>query len=511
MDLYNNISDVLNKRNIHLAVGDIYDYMEIWKEWYAGDVADFHHYNAKLANGQTVECERLTMNMFKKLCEDMAKLLWTEKTQIKLSSLNATKKLWAVLDNKVNNFTTNFPIFLEQICALGNGALIEYKENGLTTIDYVTGDLIIPYKYTNSYVYGIITISRYSEIDADAKGKKGKVKYFTHITYHEYENGIYKKNNELYVSKTEDELGKEIDFNVEFPDVKKSSEIETDVPYFQIIKPNLANNLDMASPLGISICANSIDRFKSIDVKYDSFMNEFILGKKRILVDNSSLKAKAIPNEDGTIDYVQYFDKNDTVYVAVEGMEKQPAKEIDFKLKTQKHINSINADLNWLSSNVGLGNNFYKFDGVSTKTATEVMSENSEAFRTRAHHLINVNDVVYDLVRAICHIEGIKTTDISITPDDSIIEDKNAEKTLALMEVQQGLKSKKLYLMKYEGMTEEQAEKELQTIADEKMTNQEMFGFPTERTPDDTNAEKKDEKEEKKEKVNSKKEEEKEE
>ena len=139
------------------------------------------------------------------------------------------------------------------------------------------------------------------------------------------------------------------------------------------------------------------------------------------------------------------------------------------------------------------------------------MSENSEAFRTRAHHLINVNDVVYDLVRAICHIEGIKTTDISITPDDSIIEDKNAEKTLALMEVQQGLKSKKSYLMKYEGMTEEQAEKELQTIADEKMTNQEMFGFPTERTPDDTNAEKKDEKEEKKEKVNSKKEEEKEE
>mgnify|MGYP002570818459 CR=1 FL=1 len=123
----------------------------------------------------------------------------------------------------------------------------------------------------------------------------------------------------------------------------------------------------------------------------------------------------------------------------------------------------------------------------------------------------NVNDVVYDLVRAICHIEGIKTTDITIIPDDSIIENKNAEKTVALMEVQQGLKSKKSYLMKYEGMTEEQAEKELQAIADEKMTNQEMFGFPTERTPDDTNAEKKDEKEEKKEKVNSKKEEEKEE
>lgn len=503
MDLYNNISNVLSKRNIHLAVGDIYDYMEMWKEWYSGDVADFHHYNAKLANGQTVECERLTMNMPKKVCEDMAKLLWTEKTQIKLSSLNATKKLWAVLDNKVNNFTTNFPNFVEQICALGNGALIEYKENGLTTIDYVTGDLVIPYKYTNSYIYGLITISRYSEIDTDSKGKKEKVKYFTHITYHEFENGKYTKNNELYISKTENELGKEIDFNDEFPDVKKHSEIETnDVPYFQILKPNLANNLDMASPLGISIFANSIDRFKSIDIKYDSFMNEFVLGKKRILVDNSSLKAKAVPNEDGSIDYVQYFDKNDTVYVAVEGMEKQPAKEIDFNLRAQEHIDSINADLSWLSSNIGLGRNFYRFDGNTVyKNEEEVMSENSEAFRTRVHHLINVNDVVYDLVRAICHIEGIKTTDITIIPDDSIIENKKAEKTMAMMEVQQGLKSKKAYLMKYEGMSEEQAEEELQRIADEKMTNQEMFGFHTERIQNDTKTENKEEK------SNSKKEE----
>ena len=47
MELYNNISSVLSKKNgINLAVGDIYDYMQIWKEWLAGDVADFHHYNA---------------------------------------------------------------------------------------------------------------------------------------------------------------------------------------------------------------------------------------------------------------------------------------------------------------------------------------------------------------------------------------------------------------------------------------------------------------------------------
>ena len=441
MELYNNISSVLSKKNgINLAVGDIYDYMQIWKEWLAGDVADFHHYKVKLASGTTVNKEILTMNMPKKVCEDMAKLLWTEKTQIQLKRKKDTIKLWSILDNKVNNFTTNFPIFIEQVMALGNGALIEYKDNGVTTIDYVTGDLVIPYKYTNSYVYGLITVSRYSEIE-DAETNKEKTFYYTHITYHEHENGKYKRKHELYKSENDNELGNEINFNEIYPDIEKEDEIETDVPYFQVLKPNLANNLDMSSPLG--------------------------------------LKAKAIPNENGKIDYVQQFDANDEVYVAVEGMEKQPAKEIDFTLRTKDHIDAINAELNWLSSNVGLGENYYKFDGVSVKTATEVISENSKAFRTRTRHLINVNDVVYDLVRAICHIEGIDASDIVITPDDSIITDKNAEKTLALMEVQQGLKSKKSYLIKFEGMTEQQAQEELDKINEEKMTNQEVFGFPT--------------------------------
>ena len=479
MELYNNISSVLSKKNgINLAVGDIYDYMQIWKEWLAGDVADFHHYKVKLASGTTVNKEILTMNMPKKVCEDMAKLLWTEKTQIQLKRKKDTIKLWSILDNKVNNFTTNFPIFIEQVMALGNGALIEYKDNGVTTIDYVTGDLVIPYKYTNSYVYGLITVSRCSEIE-DVETNKEKTFYYTHITYHEHENGKYKRKHELYKSENDNELGNEINFNEIYPDIEKEDEIETDVPYFQVLKPNLANNLDMSSPLGISIFANSIDRFKAIDLKYDSFSREFVLGKKRILVDNTTLKAKAIPNENGKIDYVQQFDANDEVYVAVEGMEKQPAKEIDFTLRTKDHIDAINAELNWLSSNVGLGENYYKFDGVSVKTATEVISENSKAFRTRTRHLINVNDVVYDLVRAICHIEGIDASDIVITPDDSIITDKNAEKTLALMEVQQGLKSKKSYLIKFEGMTEQQAQEELDKINEEKMTNQEVFGFPT--------------------------------
>ena len=474
MEFYNNIASVLSKKGINLTVGTIYDLMAVWKSWYRGNVNDFHYYTEVIC-GKSTTCERLTMNMPKKLCEDLTKLLWTEKTQINLSNKNATKRLWEVLDSKENAFTVNLPIFIEKMLALGNGATVEYKdENNKTIIDYIDGDVIIPYKFTNGYITGMITVSRFVE-------EKGKNKiYYTHITYHEYVDNKYIKLNEIYKSNTDTTLGKQLDFNDVFPNVKESEVVITSNPYFQIWKPNLANNFDTNSPMGISIYANSIDRFKSLDVKYDSFYNEFILGKKRILVDQSAMKGQMEVNQQtGESHFVQYFDKNDKVYVGINAEMKEPVKEIDFKIRYQEHIDSINADLNWLTENIGLGSNYYKFDGAGTKTATEVISENSQAFRTKEHYQTIVNDCVYDLVKVVCELEGIKTNKITIIPDDSIIEDKNAEMTRAQLEVSQGLRSKKSYLMDIKGMSEDEAEEELQKIQEEKMRNREALGFTT--------------------------------
>ena len=471
MELYNNIQSALSKKGINLVVGNIYDLMAIWKQWYRGSVNDFHYYNLRV-NGKEEQCERKTMNMPKKLCEDITKLLWTEKTRIELSSTKATNKLWEVLDSKENSFTVNFPIFIEKILALGTGALIEYKnENDNTIIDYVLGDVVIPYRYTNSYISALITVSRFTE-----EIRKKKI-YYTHITYHEYENGIYRRYNELYKSSTEAELGKEIEFKGKFPNIKELEEVKTTTPRFQIIKPNIANNFDTEIPMGISILANSIDMFKSIDIKYDSFCNEFELGKKRILVYQSTMKGQVQVDENGIQRFILYFDANDKIYVGINGMEGQPVKEVDLSLRHSEHIDSINAELNWLSSNTGLGSNFYKFDGTSTKTATEVISENSEAFRTKEHYEIIVNDAVYDLVKVICEMEGIKTNKTTIVSDDSIIEDKNTEQLRAQQEVNAGLRSKKSYLMDIKGKTEQEAEEELKKIQEEKMSAQEAFGI----------------------------------
>ena len=149
-------------------------------------------------------------------------------------------------------------------------------------------------------------------------------------------------------------------------------------------------------------------------------------------------------------------------------MEEQPVKEIDFTLRTDAFIKGINADIDYASSNMGLGANWLKFDGAGVKTATEVISENSEAFRTKKHNDTVVTNLIYDLVAAICEMAGIETGEIKIETDDSIIEDKEAERVKAQSEVVQGLRSKTNYLTEIRGLTEQEAAEEMAQMQAEK-------------------------------------------
>ena len=435
--------------------------MEVWKSWFRGNVNDFHFYNVKLSNGKTSQKERRTLNMPKKVCEDFSKLLWSEKVEIKLDNKKATKRLWEVLDSKENAFSINFPKFLEKEYALGTMATIEYQKDGKTIIDYVDGDVILPYKYTNSYIYGLITVSR------SVEGSGSKTKYFTHLTYHEFENEEYKKINEIYMSKNEHSLGKELSFADIYPDIKEFEIIKTKNPRFQVWKLPITNNFDTDSPMGISILANQIDKFKSIDTKYDSFDREFTLGKRRILIDKKAIKARPEATPNGEVQFVSYFDVEDDVYVAIDGMEQQPLKDIDFSLRTQEHIDSINAELNYLSSGVGLGTRFYKFDNSGVKTATEVISENSDTYRTKVHHQIPIYDCLYDLVACICEMEGIKYKEISITFDDSIVQDEDGLIKRGLELLTNGVISKEKFMKKYLHYEDTEITEELEKIEQE--------------------------------------------
>ena len=135
-----------------------------------------------------------------------------------------------------------------------------------------------------------------------------------------------------------------------------------------------------------------------------------------------------------------------------------------------------------LSLKCGFGKERYKFDGASIQTATGVISENSDMFRTLKKHELIAENALVTIVKAIAYASttfgnvDIKADEITIDFDDSIIEDKGAEQVRAQSEVGNGTRSKKSYMKNIRNMNDKQIEEELQEIQEEKMSNQEAFG-----------------------------------
>ena len=179
------------------------------------------------------------------------------------------------------------------------------------------------------------------------------------------------------------------------------------------------------------------------------------------------------------------FDPNDiSVYRMPRGFNKDSMIEHDSSdLRTDKYASTVDYQLMLLSLKCGFGKERYKFDGASIQTATGVISENSDMFRTLKKHELIAESVLITTVKAIAYASttfgnvDINADEITIDFDDSIIEDKGAEQIRAQSEVGNGTRSKKSYMKNIRNMTDKQIEEELQEIKEEKMSNQEAFGF----------------------------------
>ena len=196
---------------------------------------------------------------------------------------------------------------------------------------------------------------------------------------------------------------------------------------FVIDRPNIANNVCFDIPMGISVYANAIDVLRGVDIAYDSYVNEFQLGKKRIMVK---------PSATDYLDGEPIFDSDDLVfYVLPEDVSEGSVIEpIDMTLRTSEHNTGIQDQLNLLSAKCGFGENHYRFSQGSIQTATQVVSENSTLFRTIKKHEIILEQMLVELCRILLRLGNTalgaglnEDVEISIDFDDSIIEDKAAD------------------------------------------------------------------------------------
>ena len=470
MSLQNEIFKVITEASETDATIDIFQKYALYRHWYKGHVDDFHCISVKKANGNTIQRTRYTLNMAKKVCTDWTSLLFGESVQINISNPTISDRVHEILND--NNFSAEFPKLIEKSFAIGMGATVQYINKNSTRIDYIVGDLLLPISWRNSTITEIATINSFSN-------KRLK---FNLITKHLIFGNDYVVENVLFARKSENkitELGDRVDLHNFLPDLASVIVYKDTKPFFQLIQPNEANNQQMGNPMTLSIFANAIDNLKAIDIKYDSYSNEFINGKKRLVVASEIMQQDV--DDNGKI--VKFFDEDDTIYDALPaGLSKDgaPVQQIDFSLRVNEHMVAINQELSLLANQVGLGKNFYSFDKSGVKTATEVVSENSDTFRNKKKHELVLKTAITDMVNSIVYIETniLKTLtpaefDINVFFDDSIIEDRGTQIKEGIELVQNKLESKLTFMTKRMGLTEAQARKELLEIQAEQQFEKE--------------------------------------
>ena len=465
-----NANEIIKKVTKHDKLYSMDEYIANWLDWYTGDVKAFHNYT--LYNGKKqIAMKRLTLNMAKRVCEDWANLLLNEKTDITVGDKASQDILHkALMDCK---FWQKGNEGIEKSFALGIGAFVVVVDNigindsgelvdtskSKVKVKFVNGTKVIPITFEDEE----ITECAFINVNS------GK----TYISIHlKNEQGNYEIHN--IECKGEGD-------NLAYVEEENHTVFDTQSPlqWFAIIKPNIANNVDINSPLGVSVFANAIDNLKEIDLVFDSYANEFILGKKRIFINAKDWTINAKTGEE-----YEVFDSNDVViYMLPEADDgKQLISDNTQTLRVSDHITALQNQLNLFGYKCGLGTEHYKFDASGVATATQIISVNSEMFRNLKKHEIVIEDALIIIVKAMLYAINTFTSDkvntlaeITIKFDDSIVVDESAERTQDLVDVNAGIMSKVEYRMKWYNEDEKTASKKIEEL--------DVYTIPEEETP----------------------------
>ena len=443
-----------------------YEKITQYMQWYKNNVPTVHRY--RVWTGTTfVSRDRFRLGMAKVCCEDHTNLLLNEKLEIVADGYDA---LNAILEK--NQFRDNLSRLVEVSFALGSGALVEYKGKDYPVIDFVRGDMIFPLSWDGREVTECAFAST-----KQAKGKK----YFYIQIHFKGENGNYWIEN-AYVNENGGSINADGNDKLTLDgktQIQRMIDTGSKEPLFQLIRPAVVNNVDLDCPLGVSIYGNAISQLRALDTIYDSYVNEYELGRKRLMIPQSLATIKMA--QDGKTQAL--FDPNDTSFYIYQDDSEKPAEihEVNLEIRAEAHDAGLQKSLDVFSKKVGLGTGYYRFDGGVVRTATEVISTESDLYRARKKNISMLQNALTEMARRIRFLDtgaDVSDMEVSVDFDDSILEDTNTIINENVMLVGAGLRSKKRAIMEIEHCTEAEADKILAEIGNDAKASMAAFMVP---------------------------------
>lgn len=442
-----NKNTIQNKMNIDIAVSnDMTNAIDLWSKLYTDE--------APWVDNKTV----FSMNNAAGIASEFARLVTLEfKSEIANNEF-LNEEYQAVVDN--------IRVYTEYACAKGGLAFKPYISNNHIEVDMVQADMFFPTAYNSR---GDITGTVFIETKTAGEYTYTRLEYHN-LTKEGYliKNSAFKKKNYNQISTSADQtLGQEIPLT----EVEEWSQLEPEVmiknvdkPLFSYFKMPLANIIDPASPLGVSVYSKvSKDLLKKADEQYSRIDWEFKGSELGIDVDSDMIKKDKFGEPilpKGKERLYRKLDIDPTATSTSQWNIFSPA------IRDVSLYNGLQHMLRTIEFQCGLAYGTLSDPNDTDKTAEEIKSSKQRSYQTVKDIQKSLKNALEGLAYAMSvwgQLGGLGVSpvdvdkDMSFDFDDSIVVDKEKELASMQVDVSSGLIRPELYLMKKYGVGEEEA------------------------------------------------------
>lgn len=449
-----------------------YDFVELWEKWYKNNIEEFHEYHDSYGTKRNM----YSLGMAKRLCEDWASVIYSERDEVTTDKEQNDEFMKQLL--KEINLENVIPKCIEKASWSGTcGVVTRLKNakvvNGVLTADSnttrelitVTAKQIIPLKIEHGNIIDVAIVSQ-STIETK------KVLY---IELHQLKKDGYEISNVYLDEATGNEVINE--------SVLNGFKTQSNIPLFALLMPPKENNIEGNNGLGFSVYGDAIDQLKGCDITYHNFMQDFVLGGKKLIYNKKLVKYKTVKTK------VNGVDTTKEIPVYPDDISKQQFMETgdEFSTEDKKLIHEYNPALrvtdnkegiqfalDLLSFKAGLGVKKYQFSGGSIVTATQYVGEQQDLIQNAKKYRDNLSKFISDIIKAnllfgrLVFKQNV-TEDCNVLIDnvDGFMQDEEAIKQSAREDLALGIISKAEYRMTVYHETEEVAKEMLAKIDEE--------------------------------------------
>lgn len=393
----------------------------------------------------------------------IASLVFNEQAEIKLDDEGANKFIQKQLLN--DRFTKNFERYLESCLALGGLAMRPYVDDDKVRVSFIQAPVFLPLQSNTQDVSSAAIVTK------TIKSEGNKQRYYTLIEFHEWSKDGYTITNELYRSDNQSVVGSRVLLSELYEDLEEVVELNgLSRPLFTYLKTPGMNNKDINSPLGLSIFDNAKTTIDFLNATYDEFMWEVKMGQRRVAVPSQMIKVEY--NQEGeNVTVKRDFEAGRNVYEQFDSGDMDKGigiTDLTTPIRSDDYIKAINKGLSLFEMQIGVSAGMFSFDGKSMKTATEIVSENSDTYQMRNSIVSLVEQSLKELIISMLELAKAyklysgnipEMGKISVNLDDGVFTDRNAELDYWIKVVNAGFGTDTMAIEKVLNVTPEKAKK----------------------------------------------------